>query len=355
LAGELVYSPRMNIVFAHFNTPIPKHLRLNLARTKSLFPNHKIYLITNLNQDKTKDVYADVYHYNNHKEWDLLLNQLGHDKGFRGNFWFTSAARFLALAEFSKSNEGEFIHIESDVIIARDFPFELFSKSKAEIQYPIVSDSLAIASCLYVKNSKAANCLASTTISEALKDSKTTDMHILRTISNDEKSGYGMLATAPSARNSMPKVSDEFLKNNSEAISYYHGIFDGFNLGRYLFGDDPRNKRGWSKIRDSDTTNYLDVRKLQFSMNSDREFPFAYDSQSNKYIPIFSLHIHAKKLALFDIKSSSKKIRKAVEAAQDPTKSVFSTLTLIKSIKDSLLRRFTKQIKFYKYSFSKFR
>lgn len=341
----------MNIVFAHFNTPLPKHLKLNIARTKYLFSGHKTYLITNLNRNKIKNVCADIYQYENHKEWDLLLNKLGHDKGFRGNFWFTSAARFLALSEFSKSNEGEFIHIESDVIIAKDFPFELFSKSKAMIQFPIVSDSLAIASCLYIKNSKAAHFLARATISEAFKDSKTTDMHILRTISNDKTAGYGMLASAPSSTYSMPKVSSTFLKTNSDSISYYQGIFDGFNLGRYLFGDDPRNKRGWSKLRDSDMINYLDVRKLQFTMTSDREFPLVYDPQSNKYIPIYSLHIHSKKLALFDIKQSSKIIREAIEVAQDPTKSVLSILTLIKSIKNSLIRRFLRRLKFLQTSF----
>jgi hypothetical protein len=329
----------MNIVFAHFNTPIPKHLELNLARTQNLFPEHTIHLITNVQRIKLRKADVKIFYYQEEESWELLANQLGHDKNFRGNFWFTSAARFLALANFSRLNPEEFLHLESDVIISRDFPFELFSKSKSLIQFPIVSDSLAIASCLYIKNSKTAKYLAKITISQAVRDAKTTDMHILRIVSNDNKSGFKMLPTAPYENDSMLKVSKKYLKANSSSIAYYEGVFDGFNIGRYLFGDDPRNKRGFTSLRSNDAVNYLNVRKLKFSMNNSRDFPLVYDSESKRFIPVFALHIHSKKLSLFKNRSSSKKIRNAVESADAPTKTIFSFLTFVKSVKNSLLRR----------------
>jgi len=334
----------MNIVFAHFNTPIPKHLKLNLARTNKLFPNHKIYLITNLKPRSLKNIDVSIFDYNHGKNWDLLQNQLKHDAKFRGNFWFTSTARFLAFSDFAKLHKGDFLHLESDVIISKDFPFNLISKSKSLIQFPIVSDSLAIASCLYIKNLKAANYLANVTLIEALRDDKTTDMHILRKISKDKKSGFGILPTAPSARESMLEVSENFLKSNSKSISYYKGVFDGFNIGRYLFGDDPRNKRGFTKLRHSDVSNYLNVRKLEFSITSSRDFPFVYDFETKKHIPIFALHIHSKKLALFKIRQSSKYIRKAIKKADFPTRTIFSISTFFRSIEKSLIRRVIKLI-----------
>jgi len=332
----------MKIVFAHFNTPIPKHLKLNLVRTSSLFPEHQIFLITNLKQKIFINNNVSIFDFHENKKWHLLNNQLQHDKGFRGNFWFTSAARFLSLAEFSKLYEGELLHLESDVIISKDFPFNLLSKSKALIQLPIVSDSLAIASCLYIKNSKVANYLAKKTLLEALSYTKTTDMHILRVISNDKKSGFKVLPTAPSMSYSMSGVSNKFLKANSNSISFYGGVFDGFNIGRYLFGDDPRNKRGFSKLRESDIDNYLNVRKLKLLMNKTRDFPLVYDLETKKYIPIYALHIHSKKLALFSVRRGSKCISQAVEAADAPTRTIFLPLTFFNSIKKSLIRRVSK-------------
>ena len=332
----------MNIVFAHFNTPIPKHLSLNIRRTNYLFPEHDIHLITNLNPKNLKRIDVNVFYFQENREWNLLENQLQHDRRFRGNFWFTSAARFLAFADFSRSNPGELLHLESDVIISRDFPFELFTKSKAPIQFPIVNDTLAIASCLYIKNLKAANYLAKITLNQALCDVRTTDMHILRLISNDKKSGFALLPTAPSTRQSMSKVSKKFLSDNSKSVAYYKGLFDGFNIGRYLFGDDPRNKRGFSKLREVDVNSYLDVRKLLFSMKSNRDFPFVYNFESKKHLPVFALHIHSKKLALFRVKQSPKHIRSAVQLASSPSKTIFSVRTFLKSMIKSLVRRTSK-------------
>jgi len=332
----------MNLVYVHLNTPIPKHLALNLKRSRTLFPQYTIYLVTNVRQKSLKPINVNIFYCKEDDNWHSLNDLLQHDKEFRSNFWFTSAARFLAMAEFSRENEEDFLHVESDVIISRDFPFEQLSKSSALIQFPLVSNSLGIASCLYIKNSLTANYLASKTLSEAFVDSKTTDMHVLRIISNDLNSGFKMLPTAPSDRYSKNTVSEYFLNENSQAISYFRGVFDGFNLGRYLFGDDPRNKRGISTVRDSDSSNYLDVRRLKLIMNSFRDFPFVYNNETSEYLPIFALHIHSKKLALFSLTRSRKYIKKAVESFESPPKTQFSISIFLKSIRQALIRRIHK-------------
>ena len=65
----------MNIVFAHFNTPIPKHLKLNLARTYKLFPNHKIYLITNLKPKSLKNIDVNIFDHEQQSMRLLVLNE----------------------------------------------------------------------------------------------------------------------------------------------------------------------------------------------------------------------------------------------------------------------------------------
>jgi hypothetical protein len=42
----------MSIVFAHFYTPLPKHLILNIKRTIKMFPEQQIFLVTDLDPKK---------------------------------------------------------------------------------------------------------------------------------------------------------------------------------------------------------------------------------------------------------------------------------------------------------------
>lgn len=330
----------MSIVFAHFHSPLPRHLLLNLKRTSELFPDQRIFLLTDTKSVKLKMDNLNVFQISPNKEWIKLENLLAHDRNFRNNFWFTSLARFLAIAEFASSHRDEIFHLESDVIISSDFPFRLFTQAESSFLFPIVSDSRAIASCLYIKNFEAANYLASLAITEAMKNSNTTDMHVLRKLSQLNSENFKMLPTTPSQKSAMPEVNDDFLKENDKMVSYFGGVFDGFDLGRYLFGMDPRNKRGFSTLRDFDSSVYLNVRKLNFSVKDKREFPYILDVEKNEDIPVFALHIHSKNIKLFMPREIHKTIRKAVSESTYGPKRKFYLKTFCNSVKLSILRRY---------------
>lgn len=310
----------MNLVFAHFNSPIPKHLLLNLERCTALFPDHEIVLITDVKL-KMKDIV--IYNYITNENWWILYNRLKHSRNFRNNFWFTSSARFLALADFSKTIKGDFLHIESDVIIAEDFPFKSLSNSKYDIIFPIVSESNAIASCLYVRNSETASYLADLTLSESQKNNLTTDMYILSILSKETNLNFAPMPTAPSNYYLRTEFNNQFLQFSDVAAIEFGGFFDGFDIGRYLFGDDPRNSRGWSIFRDNDTRTYLDVRDLNLVTKPEREFPYIQDSSSNSYIPLYSLHIHSKNHNLFKVDKSKELIHYYVSKSKEKSKKVF--------------------------------
>lgn len=310
----------MNLVFAHFGSPIPKHLFLNLERSAALFPNHQIFLITDLNL-KIKNVV--IYKYTASKDWWVLNDRLKHSKSFRNNFWFTTSARFLALADFSNALDGDFLHIESDVIIAEDFPFKKLSNSNYDIIFPIVSESTAIASCLYMRNLDTANYLADLTLSESQKNNLTTDMYILRILSKADNLNYSPLPTAPSNCYLRTEDNTKFLQSSDTAATEFGGFFDGADVGRYLFGDDPRNRRGFSILRDNDTLTYLDVRDLDLVTKSEREFPYIQNNSSNSCAPLYSLHVHSKNLNLFNINKSKRLIHYYVSESKDESKKVF--------------------------------
>jgi hypothetical protein len=329
----------MNIVFAHFGAAIPKHLSINLKRATILFPTHQIFLITDQQLSESLYKKVTIHKYIHNHDWWKLQSQLKHSKDFRENFWFTSTARFLALADFSNYFKEEFLHIESDVIIASDFPFEKFSNSKHDFMFPIISDSNAIASTIYIKNSDAANYLAQFALIQSEKNNLTTDMYILSELSKRSDVNFAPLPTAPTNCYEKWKLRNRFLQISDASILSLGGVFDGFDIGRYLFGDDPRNKRGFSTLRDNDTRTYLDVRNLNLVMRPERDFPFLLNSKLGIYTPVFSLHIHSKRLQLFEVKNSNKLIRKYVANSKKDPKTILVFSILIKSAIKSFKRR----------------
>lgn len=332
----------MSIVFAHFHSSPPKHLLLNIERTIKLFPEQRVFLLTDKNSPRIRINNLNIFEVSPNREWIRLENQLAHDKNFRNNFWFTSIARFLAISEFARNHSDEIFHLESDVIIANDFPFKLFTQTKSLFLFPLVSDTLAIASCLYVKNFEAAKYLANFAILEALNDPNTTDMHILRKLTRVNGKKFEMLPTAPSQQSSMPSVDEDFLKENDKMMSYFGGVFDGFDLGRYLFGMDPRNKRGFSTLREFDSSVYLNTRELKFSVKNNREFPYVLDVERNQEVPVFALHIHCKNVNLFKPDKINKIIEVAVNESSYGPRRKFYFKTFCNSIKFALFRRWNK-------------
>ena len=158
------YNSLMNIVFAHFKTKFPKHLILNLQRTAKLFPEHQVVLITDQDVSKLDIQGLTMFFFDESPEWLEIESLLEHPKDFRGNFWFTSLARFVAISAFMQLNDCPLVHIESDVIISSDFPFEKFSKIESVFAYPVINDNLAIASCLFIRDKQAAMFLENFTL-----------------------------------------------------------------------------------------------------------------------------------------------------------------------------------------------
>lgn len=298
----------MNLVFAHFNAPIPKFLVNNIDRTIALFPKKSVYLLTNLQKSLPKNTELEIFSiYPNH-EWTLLENSITHPK-FRSNFPFTSMFRFLALSKFMSEINGEVLHIESDVIISESFPFKKLSENGALLAFPIVNDHLGIASTLYLKNKKAARLLALETITSASKNPKTTDMHVLSEIRYRYPLLFQLLPTTPSKGLENTKL--DFIQMNNDAISFFDGLFDAADLGRYLFGDDPRNMSGISRLRTNFPTTYHNIRNLKLGKSKSSDFPYSTRDGSG-VLPIYSLHLHSKKAKLFKQKQFKKAMTRAL-------------------------------------------
>jgi hypothetical protein len=205
-----------------------------------------------------------------------------------------------------------------------------------------VSEEQAIASTLYFRNSEAAKRLAQLTLQESLSNPSTTDMHILRKLYELESINVQILPSAPVNSAAFLCASVEMRAIFSQAVDYFGGVFDGFDLGQYLLGIDPRNMRGRSVVRSVNHSHHLNCRELEFSMSAERNFPNIYDTGSMKPIPLYSLHVHSKNLKLFQDKSCSSVLRKSVKASPLKEATIFYPKVFVKSVFLALNRRVRK-------------
>lgn len=296
----------------HLGSKIPKHLKLNLERTILLFPEHSVVLISEsgIHTRNIKNlIHINYFPSESFKKIDL---ELRHPKDFRNNFWFNTLARFLALEYYMQLTKKECLHVESDVILASDFPFDVFTKLNKKMAFPIVSKNQGIASILYLQNLEATSLLIKVLRNEILVNKQTTDMLILGSLFKMHKEEIQVLPIGPGNsfyyRNSLsPSLLDEM----SLAISKFGGVIDGLDVGFYLFGEDPRNHRGVRRLGTSLKNYYLDPKKLKFIFSVDRQFLNIHDGEVN--YPIFSIHVHSKNLKLFRFNTSVKLMKKNVE------------------------------------------
>jgi len=329
----------MRIVFAHFYSKIPNYLVHNLRRTVLVFPMHEVYLITDKDTSRLRIPGLKILYYTPSTEWNTLEELLDHPKSFRSNFWFTSLSRFLAIAEFMKYDDQEIIHIESDVVIASDFPFDIFSKLNTNYSFPIINNDQAIASTLYINNYNSAKELSDFILSTAREYHSTTDMYVLSMLAKNYDKKFQLLPSSTGDINSLEFAKPEFLVKTKEALTLFNGIFDGADIGMYLFGHDPRNNRGLAELRGRKYKNYLNVRKLELFMDGTRDFPSVRNFENNNIYAIFSLHIHSKNNKLFQPRKMKTVIRKSVRNSKKDTKIIFSFLVFFIAIKKSIFRR----------------
>jgi hypothetical protein len=316
---------------------------MNIERCKALFPNIPIILITNREFNLKKIKGIEIYIYNQSPEWRKLDTYLSHPKDFRENFWLASLARFLALEEYLAHHPGEILHLESDVILSKDFPFDKFSKLEKPIAYPLISSSLGVASTLYIRNHETAKLLVSLSMEMASNDSKTTDMLVLRSFYNSHPEKTQLLPIGPSGGNAYSTFGEStILAEIKSAILIFDGCFDGADIGYYLFGVDPRNARGKKYLRKPLENTFLIIREITIEYSDSRDFLNIRPNRFEPSIPVYSLHIHSKNCKLFQITNLNQLFKVAVRDYLLPESIEFVPRVFLSSIIKALLRRTSK-------------
>lgn len=278
---------------------MPKYVYSNLSYLNETFPDHKVVLISDNEKtiDSAKKSSIETFLCSDYL--DAAPKEYLHgipDLQFRGGFWFYTIARFFAIEQYLKTSpDKSILHVESDVLLMRNFPFEKFNSLNG-LAFPIVNLNYAAASTLYISNFAAASALCEFSRLETYANPKITDMDILGSNLLSERVPVTYLPTAFGGENHFQDwVSPIGRATLSKGLEIFHGIFDAMTWGQYLTGEDPRNNYGKKRIYGIQTHHSVavDSYRLEFF---DGEIIVSCECGS---FPLYSLHIHSKDLELF--------------------------------------------------------
>ena len=322
----------------HFGSKLPKYLLLNLKRTCELFPHFTVVLITDTQEELA--VYNSNFrksHFTMNGDYETLNKNLSHPKEFRNNFWFTSLARIYAVCDYVASNNVQVLHVESDVLIARDLPMERFAMCDRPIAYTVVGKRSGVASVMWIRNSQAALHLRDYAEKSAQRDPMTTDMKILGQYQEDFPQLVRVLASFPIENiGSYKSLSQQIVEDFTYTENLFEGFFDAADVGRYLFGDDPRNHRGIKLLRQQLETSYFSPREVKYVYSEIRNFLSTASGSQNRF---YSLHIHSKDSEVFAESKIRDRFPRAIRDQYKPEGRILVLSVLIKSVKNSILRR----------------
>jgi len=280
----------VQFVFIHTITPPPLHLVLNYRRTSSIVGTNNVWMVSD-----RRFFFEKVFTNRLTLPWTEVEFEIegkyAYPRNLRNNFWFSSLVRFSFLSRFMQSHNRATVHIESDVVIAEDFPIALFSKIDTPFAFPIVSDKRGIASTLFVRDKESADFLWNHCKDAVLKNPLASDMEIL----------FDMWRRYPELVTRLPIAPYHLYKECREEKEKYpfSGYFDGHDFGVFIGGTNPWNKRGVSEIKSR-----MDGSHLNFDINTiiydkKRKFISIQNFESGETHSLYSLHFTNKNPIFF--------------------------------------------------------
>ena len=278
-------------VYVHLGPNLPKHLKLSLSRHQILFPNQELVLITS--HDQQFDLPKSVAQFKvNSEELEMgLFTEMSQmlDFEFREGFWKYTLQRFFAIGEFHKVNSNrQLTHIESDVLLMPNFPWEKFAGLN-KLAWLKVNSELDVAAIMHFPTLELTQKLLKEISRLSRLNPGTTDMLVLHEVAINLPHLHEYLPSITPRNAYNPK---NFGPSEKVSLNYFEGIFDPANLGIWYFGQDPKNSFGLRKRYVGDMSHDLNPTnaKLKF------EAGILVDQNQT---PVFSLHLHSKYLPLF--------------------------------------------------------
>lgn len=277
----------------------------NLNYLAETFPEHRICFVIKSSCKLNTEMVSSQVQIRAFDDSSINPVKLEFSQTLRPELWSTSINRLFALEVLHREFPYEpLLHIESDVWISRHFPFNSFIGNNIEIAYPIVNESLAIASTLYFSSHLHTKCLADYVIESFGKGGRKTDMQLLA----DFARSHSNVTLLPSFPIGIPLNHEGLLVASSKkSYSMFEGIFDGATVGMFLTGIDPIHHFGFRKMFSMPSDHLFDGHLLDFCLRDKDLLELSFGETS---YPVYSLHIQSKDLRIFQNSKRGRRLQK---------------------------------------------
>lgn len=273
------------ILFVHLGNTIPTLLPLNIRRCLSLFPHVSVVLAGNSPNSRylaevegVRFIELDA-NLGDPSATDEKLRRSGYDLRFWDGYWQKTFDRLIAVEVAHRElSSGPLLHIETDVILMKDFPFEEVSAS-TKLRWAAHSEGSDIASIVFSPTSESSQWLAQELIHTAAGDPSLNDMAALNLVRKRNSSRVELFSPTPEGTDATPPG----------------WVFDGLQFGDWLFGWDPNAHWGLKRRRLETTAYSAKVKQMKFEAIDGR----LWVSHGSSKAQVANLHVHSKEKRFF--------------------------------------------------------
>jgi hypothetical protein len=299
---ELALS-HLKVVLVHLGDSPATHLWENLRSLLSRFPNIEFVLVSDREHSQApKNPRLTFFQYCRDQETQNTLEGLAHDSKFRSGFWQLTLERFIALEKYHAFNpSSKIIHIESDILLLPNFPFEAFN-TLPKLAWQRVDDTRDIASILVLPSFHETAWFINEMLKLLHNDNSLTDMTLLNSLRVGNPKRINILPSFSIELDAELHWNGELNGKLASELSsdeeFFNGIFDPAAFGMWLGGSDPRNYYGRQILFDTSEIlsggTYVNPARYKYIFNKQQLFCIGKHSQTR----IWSLHVHSKDLRL---------------------------------------------------------
>jgi len=298
----------LEIVFIELNR-MPKYSLMNIERTKRMFPDLRITLLTNVTDNSNvklleqegicKVEFVDL----NATRVHIMSSS---NKAYNSDnlFWISTLERVFLLFDWhEKRPDSKLLHIESDVILFPNFPWDTF-KALDRVAWGRYSSTHDVAALVFSPNLDTSREVKQVLLDVVTAEPNLTDMTALSRVKQRIKQEVCVLPSA------LPELVDvmrieqncdvQNFKQISQEASYFDGVFDLAAVGMWLDGIDPKHYLGKSSNMPRNIyekgESFINLSKLKFSVKENGQLVIV---TPNGVREVFCLHIHSKRLVWF--------------------------------------------------------
>lgn len=298
----------LEIVFIELNR-MPKYSLMNIERTKTMFPDLSITLLTNVTGNPSvklleKEGVCNVEFIDlNARRVQIMKSSESISKS-DNLFWISTLERVFLLFDWhEKKPDSKLLHVESDVILFPNFPWNTF-RELDRVAWGRYSATHDVAALVFSPNLDISRGVKQALLDVVTAEPTLTDMTALSRVKQSMKEELCVLPSALPELIDLMRIEQncdvQNFKQISQEASFFDGVFDLGAVGMWLDGIDPKHYLGKSSNMPRNIygkgESFIDLSKVKFSVNENGQLGITTSSGLRK---VFCLHVHSKRLVWF--------------------------------------------------------